>query len=98
MRVSVSTHPCQFSFSFLRSDSHPSGSKCYHCGFGVRFSLMTNDSIFSCAGWSCVCLVWRNVHSSSLPSFFLGRATQPVGYEFLPGIEPGALGNGSVEF
>ena len=29
-------------------------------------------NIFSCASWSSVCLLWRNVYLSLLPSFWLG--------------------------
>ena len=40
-----------------------------HCSFDLQFSKLVMLSIFSCASWPPVCLLWRNVYSGDLPIF-----------------------------
>ena len=43
-----------------------------HCSFDLRFSNSWFWGFFSCAYWSSVCLLWKNVYLGPLPIFQLG--------------------------
>ena len=43
-----------------------------HCSFDLHFSELAKLSIFSCAYWFSICLLWRNVYLGLLPIFWLG--------------------------
>ena len=43
-----------------------------HCSFNLHFSNISMLSIFSCAYWPSICLLWRNVCLGLLQIFWLG--------------------------
>ena len=60
--------PCR-----LFNDGHSDQSELVpHCTFDLHFSNISMLSIFSCAYWPSVCLLWRNVCLGLLPIFWLG--------------------------
>ena len=48
------------------------GMKWYLIVTLIFISLMANDNIFSCSSWSVIYLLWRNMISIPLPTFWLG--------------------------
>ena len=68
-----STHSPAFVICRLLNDGHSDQCEVVpHCSFDLHFSYLAMLSIFSCAYWPSVCLLWRNVYLGLLSIFWFG--------------------------